>query len=620
MAINKQTLLNFIKENHLDGISDEQSASELVRFFATDGQEIEITKDVALDKNLLISIFKNFPNSKVIILSGYDDKQLYPNFKELYTSEELKILEENVNYVRQHFHRDITFDEGFSVEQAIIASRKINNVVRDITEARIDGKPLSNYEKFLWAYQFVTNRVYTEEDTNQDPSISRNLVSVLSSDKIVCVGFASMLCTILTRLGIPCAYQSEISFDPSANIYVNHATCAIRIDDAKYNKHGIYYSDPTADSAPVKRNIYGLTSFNNSLLLYKDLPNIFEHQNFLDSVITSLVKTDDPEEIRATAIHSPKILAKLFPEKTGGKTQDKLIKESAKAEIESANILELATLKLDTLSIETIAKDYSEKMKNLLKVPMLVSMTGYGNFDQYIRTNINALAMNGLTKEEITALIKSTYTAEAIEEYMISSHQKKYPNSTPEMETKLKKDIKTIISKLTKFDKIIETFNFEKVKPIEPESLIRKLAERVAKGSITHSLFGEDDYFTADDIMVLLKQGFAYDDIIVAIKNELLKVDLVSAYLEEYPENISMYAATNEDEIYFTQADPERIYNKPYEEAFEKLTASATRFENEDIFKAFINIYMSQGHGYNFAQDLACLTLGRTNLALPEKA
>ena len=132
---------------------------------------------------------------------------------------------------------------------AIIASRKINTVVRDITEARIDGKPLSNYEKFLWAYQFVTDRVYTEEGTNQDPSISRNLVSVLSSDKIVCVGFASMLCTILTRLGIPCAYQSEISFDPSANIYVNHATCAIRIDDAIYIKHGIYDALPICSCA-----------------------------------------------------------------------------------------------------------------------------------------------------------------------------------------------------------------------------------------------------------------------------------------------------------------------------------------------------------------------------------
>ena len=614
MFISKNTLTNFLKENNLEAESTSAALKELLRFFIRDGQDVEIAKDIALDADLLDSIFKQFPNSKVTILSGYDKRQLYPFFDGLYTEEESIVLAQNINQIKQTYNRDITFDEGFSVGQALKASRTINNIVKEISEARLDRKPLSPYEKFLWAYQFVTDRVYINELSNEDPSVSRNLVSVLSGDKIVCVGYASMLCSILSQLGIPCAYQSEISFDTKDNIYVNHATCAVRIDDDKYNKHGIYYSDPTADSAPVKRNTYGLTSFNNALIPYRNIPDLFIHPNALDKVITSFVKTDDINEVLSNALDTPKILSKLFPEKTKGKSQDILIKEYAKSEIENSNIFEIMEYKLDLLTDEKITQDYNEYLKNILKVPMLVNMVSFGNFAQHIRSNINSLYLYGLTKEEILEALKSVYTEEAVKEYIVSSHRKKRLLDNPKTKSLCQKEIDSVLSSLKKIDKVVDTFNFEKAKLLDPERAIQKLAERLAKDNVRHHFFKDSESFSAEEVGALLKQGYSFEDIIVAIKNKLKTLDLAEIFLEEHPENLTLYATTNENEIYATQAPPDRIYNQPYEEDFERLTNSATVFVNEEIFKAFINIYMAQGNNFSFAQELACLTLRKTDL------
>ena len=613
MFISKSMLNNFIKENNLNAETEDDALKSVLRFFVQDGQDIEIAKDIVLDGELLDFVFEQFPNAKVTILSGYDEKQLYPSFDGLYNEEEANVLAENVRHIRQTYHRDIVFDEGFTVEQALMASRSINNIVKQISEARINGQTLSNYEKFLWAYHFVTDRVYTEESPKEDPAVSRNLVSVLSGDKIVCVGFASMLCSILSRLGIPCAYQSEISFDTKYKVYVNHATCAVRIEDDKYNKHGIYYSDPTSDGAVVKRLVYGMNSFNNALIPYREVPKLFTHPNVIDKVIPSLVRTDDINEVLANGINTPKILSKLFPEKTNGKSQDKLIKEYAVKEIENSNLYELINFKLDSLTIENVLADYEDKIKNILKIPMLVSMAGFGDFDQYIRSNISTLSANGLSKDEVLETLKRAYSKDAVEDYIISSHKKKYPSGTESTDSLLKRNIDNVISKLSKINRIVNTFNFESVKPLDADSAINRLAERLAIDSVRH-LFGDTGYFTAEEVGVLLKQGFSFEDIIIAVKNRVKSLDMISIYIEKHPENLSHYATTNENEIFVSQAQPNRIYNTPYEKDFETLTDSATIFTNEEIFKAFINIYMSQGNDYDFAQKLACLTLRRTDL------
>ena len=222
------------------------------------GETLKLTKGASLNKELFTFLLKSFPDSELLILSGYDKHFHYYSNNELYNEQETLILAENVNIARKHFNKDILFDGGFTVEQAITASGKINTIVGDISSARLNKKPLSTLEKFLWAYKETTNHFYKEEDKNEASAISRDLISILNGDKIVCAGFANMLFTLCNRLNIPCTLQHLIV---GGNKIENHMTCVVRIDDDKYGIHGIFHSDPTFDCTKSNNSIYGKESF-----------------------------------------------------------------------------------------------------------------------------------------------------------------------------------------------------------------------------------------------------------------------------------------------------------------------------------------------------------------------
>ncbi len=164
--------------------------------------------------------------------------------QELFNEEETKTLVNLYNSLQEKgielsFALVFEYGQEVAVEKAIEASRKLNYWVNEIKSARRKGKELSPYEKFLYAYDIVTKFSYKEEDKGQSKDISRHLITVLTGDRIVCAGYAGLLSEICNRLGISCCVQG---------VNKNHAMCYVRIDDNKWGIHGIYASDPTADS------------------------------------------------------------------------------------------------------------------------------------------------------------------------------------------------------------------------------------------------------------------------------------------------------------------------------------------------------------------------------------
>ena len=142
MLITKNVPLNFIGEADPD-------------------ETIYIDKDVSLDTTFFELILQKFPNSKITIITNED----YSNFSTdvLYTHEELEILSQNVNLARTKYDKDILFDDEFTIEQTIEASRKLNDWEKLINESTIDGKPLSPLEKYMLAYSLVSKRFYKLE-------------------------------------------------------------------------------------------------------------------------------------------------------------------------------------------------------------------------------------------------------------------------------------------------------------------------------------------------------------------------------------------------------------------------------------------------------------------------
>ena len=103
---------------------------------------------------------------------------------------------------------------------------------------------LSPMENIMYIYDLVRNRIYKLEDENESQYKSRDLIEVLSGDKIVCTGYANIFCAYLTCLGI----NNEIVGLEGKTEKEGHSRSVAYVKDPKYDIDGVYYFDPTWDS------------------------------------------------------------------------------------------------------------------------------------------------------------------------------------------------------------------------------------------------------------------------------------------------------------------------------------------------------------------------------------
>lgn len=181
----------------------------------------------------------------------------------LFTSEEFS----KIATTKEALKNRLMFSENFSYynfDKVCLANSKLNNWANEINNLTLDGKPLSPLEKFYVAYNYITRFNYNESIT--DSYDSRNLVNVLNSTNIVCVGYAQMLKALCSRIGINCELQA-IGFDKNE---LNHMNCQVTIKDDKYGVNGTFYSDPCFDSVTN-----GKASYSHSLISYNDIPKLF---------------------------------------------------------------------------------------------------------------------------------------------------------------------------------------------------------------------------------------------------------------------------------------------------------------------------------------------------------
>ena len=271
-------------------------------------ETIFIDKDVSLDANFLEQLMQTFPESKFVVQTYDLELHSSLNSSVLYSHDELETLVKNTELARQKYKKEITFDDGFSVEQAIDASRKINDWADLINGSSVNGEPLSPLEKYTLAYSLVSNRLYTKSQSTQG---SRNVISVLTGDEIVCAGFASALAALCTKIGVPCTYRGCIVQDKTGT--ENHANCLVRIEDTKYNVHGVFNADPTWDCVPEEYRELLKNSFNfnfkHFLITNKDYKQIYPNV-----ILDYFFRYDENNKISYHKIKIPNIEA-LYPEK-----------------------------------------------------------------------------------------------------------------------------------------------------------------------------------------------------------------------------------------------------------------------------------------------------------------
>lgn len=151
--------------------------------------------------------------------------------------EEVKRLEKEYAGMSNVYFSVEENDELVSLEEY----RKTTEMITEVVN-KIKGYGLSPLEAAIYAYDYSRDKIYVEEDEEKEAATtSRDLTNVLLRDKIVCVGYARIFKTILSKLGINASVYSI------SNMEGGHAIVVARLTDEKYDIDGIYYFDPTRD-------------------------------------------------------------------------------------------------------------------------------------------------------------------------------------------------------------------------------------------------------------------------------------------------------------------------------------------------------------------------------------
>ena len=226
-----------------------------------------------IDDSFIDFIKKNFADKPFIIDVSYDAVFEPEEFAKI---NEIK-QELEKNNISLYFHENNSY---YGYNKVVEANNKLDKWANEINNLTIDGKKLSPLEKYYVAYSYVTQFPYQESNLGDH---SRNLISVLTGDKIVCVGYAQIFKALCSKIGIECDTQ-VVAIDSNK---INHMNCTVTLDDPKYGIKGVYYSDPCYDCLSKDNE----SSFSHSLITYNNLPRLFKKHSVivcLDSNLTNI--------------------------------------------------------------------------------------------------------------------------------------------------------------------------------------------------------------------------------------------------------------------------------------------------------------------------------------------
>ena len=323
----------FLSKNY----SDEELAKIAISANEENAETIVITRDIALNSEMIARICKYFRASDVRISIPIGNTSNSTIFNE----DETEILKQNFATLESNNFstlfvegEDFSNYSGYTLDETLQASSKISKWAKRINDARIFGRELTPLEKFVFAYELVTSFAYQKSDdaTLDNRMSSRNLVKVLNGDKIVCIGYASMLAELCKRIGIPCIVQLAVDGVDEKDDFnsINHAICKVFIDDKMYDCNGMFNSDPSKDS---NKESLGKT-INHALLTDEELSVLYSGKIRLAGESWFFTETIN-EFMQAVSGNTDGEYDKEFNIKSFGNTIDRILIDTFSKNVEA---------------------------------------------------------------------------------------------------------------------------------------------------------------------------------------------------------------------------------------------------------------------------------------------
>ncbi len=182
------------------------------------------------------------------IVPFYKNCNFYIDLKEnILSKKELEILKkfsqmlkiDGINLEFREYGAIWSSDEVFSTYEFLESEVK---KVKDLN--------LSPFETFLCYYNQLTSRIYNQESQNENSLLSRSIIGINNSDKIVCAGYAHWLFALIKCNDNKDIWSMPIILEMFQNKqkFGYHKTNMVYIRDEKYGINGLYYVDTCWDS------------------------------------------------------------------------------------------------------------------------------------------------------------------------------------------------------------------------------------------------------------------------------------------------------------------------------------------------------------------------------------
>lgn len=262
---------------------------------------------------------------------------------------------------------------------------KLNNMV--IYENNIPRK-LNNLELFVAIYEFVSDRVYVEQDTSHD------LIGTLITNKGVCQGYCQLMSFLCETFNIPFLYKHTETFDENKNPLGSHGNFEVIIQDENGFNHCLH-CDPTIDAPKNEGDILG---YNTFLIQDNDINRYYHKQIPSGNSISVFYNNFLSEQAFEQSIS---LLTQVNPieQMISGKTDEEIINDHLS--VLKNNLIELN--KFFRMNIEF----------NGIEGNQLINI--YRAMYEYY-TNIS----QPFTPEELTRAIKNVKTSEVMYEQHLS--------------------------------------------------------------------------------------------------------------------------------------------------------------------------------------------------------
>ena len=355
---------------------------------------IVLKKKQVLDEEFMANVYFRFPGTMLFVAKTKYNGMFEDTISQHEIGKFVRIVNHSASYGCPI--RFVDMDDDFAAylpSQVVSASLKVNKMVEKIKNSKANNCKLSQFEKYMYAYEFVTSHETDLKDGKKSffaGLINGKLNQTASSELLNELCKKLNIPSMLVKMYIPKPEVQNLS-DTDSSQYSESDVCFVHIKDNVYGIDGIYVAIPSLDMGFVD----GKPTINHALLTYQDFTNLLGYQFYfkfnkldlmmLNEFLSSIGKTDKIADVRLDSKESLKIMQAV----TAGVCLDVSPFLLDKKDIENENI------------VDEFAK-IAEEFLNVKQVPRMVDETKFSKFVQeqftYYQIQNELLQQNGFKK------------------------------------------------------------------------------------------------------------------------------------------------------------------------------------------------------------------------------